>query len=164
MDNRWPQYTWAENWVGGCAPFRGELGPHLTQCRLGRGVPPYQVASWSIQPFDHNRHGPKIGKAMPPFFGGGLKLGWLCSFLGWVGPHLTQSRQGRGLPPYQVASYSIQPFGHNGYGPKIGGCAPFLGELGPHLTQNRLTTVHQRHRQTNRQTRQTGQTDSTTVP
>jgi len=21
-----------------------ELGPHLTQCRLGRGLPPYQVA------------------------------------------------------------------------------------------------------------------------
>jgi len=23
----------------------GELGRHLTQCRLGRGLPPYQVAS-----------------------------------------------------------------------------------------------------------------------
>jgi len=33
---------------GCCAPFRGELGPHLTQCRLGWGLPPYQVASWSI--------------------------------------------------------------------------------------------------------------------
>jgi len=31
-----------------------ELGPHLTQCRLGRGLPPYQVAPWSIQPFGHN--------------------------------------------------------------------------------------------------------------
>jgi len=31
--------------VEGCAPFRGELGPYLTQCRLGRGLPPYQVAS-----------------------------------------------------------------------------------------------------------------------
>ena len=31
-----------------------ELGPHLTQCGLGRGLPPYQVASWSIQPFGHN--------------------------------------------------------------------------------------------------------------
>ena len=29
---------------GGCAPL-GELGLHLTQCRLGRGLPPYQVAS-----------------------------------------------------------------------------------------------------------------------
>jgi len=34
--------------VGGvrCAPFHGgELGPYLIQCRLGRGLPPYQVAS-----------------------------------------------------------------------------------------------------------------------
>ena len=41
--------------------FLGELGPHLTQCGLGRGLPPCQVASGSIQPFGHNRHGPKIG-------------------------------------------------------------------------------------------------------
>jgi len=28
--------------IGGCAPFgEGKLGPHLTQCRLGRGLPPY---------------------------------------------------------------------------------------------------------------------------
>jgi len=32
--------------VGGAVPlFRGELGPHLTQCRLPRHLPPYQVAS-----------------------------------------------------------------------------------------------------------------------
>jgi len=36
----WPQRTWAQNW--GCAPLGGELGPHLTQCGLGRGLPPYQ--------------------------------------------------------------------------------------------------------------------------
>jgi len=48
----WPQQTWA---VGGCAPFGGgRLSPHLTQCGQGRGLPPYQVASWSIQPFGHN--------------------------------------------------------------------------------------------------------------
>ena len=43
--------------LGGVPLFsRGgaELGPHLTQCRLGRGLPPYQVASWFIQPFGHN--------------------------------------------------------------------------------------------------------------
>jgi len=30
-----------------CAPFmgRGQPGPKLTQCRLGQGLPPYQVAS-----------------------------------------------------------------------------------------------------------------------
>jgi len=37
-------------------PFTlGELGPHLTQCGLGRDLPPYQVAPWSIKPFGmHN--------------------------------------------------------------------------------------------------------------
>ena len=39
----WPQHTWAENW--GLCPFWGELGLHLTQCGLGRGLPPYQVTS-----------------------------------------------------------------------------------------------------------------------
>jgi len=32
--------------VGGCcAPFRGEQSRHLTQCRLGRGLPACQVSS-----------------------------------------------------------------------------------------------------------------------
>jgi len=32
--------------VGCCTFFgEGELGPHLTKCGLGRGLPPYQVAS-----------------------------------------------------------------------------------------------------------------------
>jgi len=49
----WPQQTWAESW--GLYPFRGgELGPHLTQCCLGWGLPPCQVSSWSIQPLGHN--------------------------------------------------------------------------------------------------------------
>jgi len=30
------------------------LDPYLTRCGLGRGLPLYQVASWSIQPFAHN--------------------------------------------------------------------------------------------------------------
>jgi len=31
---------------GCCAPFLGgEMGPHLTQCGLGRGLPLYKVAS-----------------------------------------------------------------------------------------------------------------------
>ena len=38
----------------------GEVGPHLTQCCQAGGLPPYQVAPWSIQPFGHNRHGPRI--------------------------------------------------------------------------------------------------------
>ena len=118
-----------------------------------------------MQPFDHNRRGPKI-RGLRPFLGRGL------------GPHLTQSRLGWGLPPCQVPVSSIQSFGHNKHGPKTGGwgggtgspsntkspcteadlhtkwhldscshmsatdmgrklgCAPLgKGELGPHLTQ-----------------------------
>jgi len=38
------QQTWAENW--GLRHFLGRrLGPHLTQSRVGRGLPPYQAAS-----------------------------------------------------------------------------------------------------------------------
>jgi len=32
--------------IGNCAAVgEGELGPHLTQCRLDRGLPPYKVAT-----------------------------------------------------------------------------------------------------------------------
>jgi len=34
-------------------------------------------------------------------------------FLGELCPHLTQCGRGRCLPPCQVSSWSIQPFGHN---------------------------------------------------
>jgi len=37
-----------------CSLFHWGAGSHLTQCCLGRGLPPYQEASWSIQPFGHN--------------------------------------------------------------------------------------------------------------
>ena len=41
-------------WGGAAVRAGSPLGPHLTQCGLGRGLPLYQVASWSIQPFGHN--------------------------------------------------------------------------------------------------------------
>jgi len=45
---------------GAAVPLsRGELGPHLTQCGLGQGLLPYQVASSSIQQFGHSRDGSK---------------------------------------------------------------------------------------------------------
>jgi len=120
---------------GCCAPFGwGELGPHLIQCGLGRGLPPYQVASWPIQPFGHNRHGSKSGVAVPLVRGAGSpsntvssclrptaipsshlaatdmgrKLwGGLCPFggMGWF--PIWQCGKGWGLPPYHVASWSI---------------------------------------------------------
>ena len=137
-------------------PLLGELWPHLTQCRLGRGLHPHQVASWSVQPFGHNRHGPK----------------W-SGLVGWgAGSPSKQCRLGQGLPPYQVASWSIQPFGHN----RQGCCAPFwrwgAGSpsdtmwLGPMpssipcgiLIRPTVFTIHQRHRQ--ERTDRTGQTDN----
>jgi len=43
----WPQQTWAENW--GICPFflGGELGPHLTQCGLGKT---YLHTKWHPNP------------------------------------------------------------------------------------------------------------------
>jgi len=32
----------------------GELGPHLTQCGQGQGLPACEVSSWSVKPFGHN--------------------------------------------------------------------------------------------------------------
>ena len=157
-----------------------ELVTRITYYGLGRGLLPYHVASSSIQPFGHNKHGPKtgwgcalcfwatayfdikwhLGPSSRLFMEMGRKLG-LCPFRGagvgsqsntmlrrptptsvpsgilihpaiwqqqiwaenWglrpllgkgqLGPHLTQCGQGRGLPAYQVSSWSIQPFGHN---------------------------------------------------
>jgi len=40
--------------MGCCGDARSSLGHQLTQCGLGRGLPLYQVASWSSQPFGHN--------------------------------------------------------------------------------------------------------------
>jgi len=92
----WPPQIWAENWgTGAVPPFGGELGPHLVQCGLFRSLPPYQVASWSMQLFGHNRNGPKIGWGLCLLFGEGragspsstmwpdpcTRMG-LCPFLG----------------------------------------------------------------------------------
>jgi len=68
-------------------------GPRATSVPSGILIHP---AVW------HNRHGPKSWGCCAPYFWGR-----------WVTPHLTHCRRGRGLPPYQVASWSIQPFGHN---------------------------------------------------
>jgi len=72
-------------------------------------------SSWDERPFDHNRHGPKIGR------------GGECAPLRELGPHLTQRHLGRGLPSYQVGYWSIQPFGHNRYSPKIRRDVPVWG-------------------------------------
>jgi len=89
-----------------CGPKRGwgllshfggsGAGPNPTQCGWAKVClhSLYQVASWSIQPFGHNRHGPKMGEGAVPLWG-------------YLDPHITQCRLSWGLPPYQVASWSI---------------------------------------------------------
>jgi len=61
-------------------------GPYLAQCGLDRGPSPCKVPSWSIQPFGHNRHRPKIGGSVPfsvPFLGRGS---WVPSNTMSLGP------------------------------------------------------------------------------
>ena len=133
-------------WRGCRAPFHWGAASPSNAMWPGWGLPPYEVSSWSIQPFGHNRHGPKIGAGLCTVFLGRdgstsntillgprptsvpsgilihptvcLKQTWgenwgLCHFFwGQLGPHLTQCHFGHGQPPYQMASWSIQPFGH----------------------------------------------------
>ena len=99
----------------GAVPLRVKLGPHLTQCCPGRGIPSYQ---WHLDPSSRlatTNMGQKLGGGCVPF----------C--VGELGPHLAQCGLGRGLLPYRVAFSSIQPFGHNTHGPKTRGRAPFRG-------------------------------------
>jgi len=72
---------------------RGELGPHLTQCGVGRGL---LRAKWRLH----------LSSCLATI-DMGRKLG-AVAFGEELRPHLTQRRLGRGLPPYQVASRSIQ--------------------------------------------------------
>ena len=89
-------------------PLEGELGrSHLTRCRLGRGLPPYQLGTIQPRLLQLYRHGPKIGR------GAAVRL----SVMELHGsPSKTICCICRALPPYQVASESIQPFGRNSHG------------------------------------------------
>ena len=101
----------------GCAPSgEGTCGwagfPCNTLWYDPRPIPSHQVAL--IQPVWPQQTWVENWGAMP--------------FLGWgLGPRLAQCGLGWDLPPYQVAFWSIHPFGHNRYRPKTGGrdCAPF---------------------------------------
>ena len=99
---------------------------HNTLQQLPRAKRQKLTSCWDRRPFGHNRHGPKSGGLLYPFFWGEL------------GPHLTQCGLRWGLPLYQVSSWSIQPFGHNRHGPKSGASVPLSGGRGyicPHVTQ-----------------------------
>ena len=73
--------------------FRGELGPRLAQCCLGRRLLPYQVASSSIQPFGTSNMGQKLGGGGYALFSGGIAGSpSITNYVAWAD----------GLPPYQV--------------------------------------------------------------
>jgi len=69
----WPQQTWPKS-RGCCAPFRGGAG--FPSNIMSPGLrPTYQVVSWFIQPFGHNRRPWPIkwgGGCCAPFRGGKL--------------------------------------------------------------------------------------------
>jgi len=68
-------------------PLWRDLGPHLTQYGLGRGLPPY--TKWHLDPTS------RLATT-------DMAENWGCAlFWGELGPHLTQCHLGRGLPPYQ---------------------------------------------------------------
>ena len=116
--------------LGGLCPFRGgELGPHLTQCCLGWGLPPYQVVSWYIQPFGHNISGPKIGGSAP-FWGRGA--GFPSSTM-WPVAHLHAKYHLD--PSSRLATIDI--------GRKLEGSAPFLGggDRSPSYTKSPGTSL-----------------------
>jgi len=149
----WSIQAFGQKWGLLCPFFRGgELGLHLTQCPMGRGLPLYQVgAVWSIQPFGHNRHGPKIGGCGP--FLAGEELG----------PHLTQCGIGCGLPSYQVSFWSIQPLTTIDIGRKLGAVPLWgAGSQSNSIPNGILThpTVWPQYTNVTRQNRQTDRTDN----
>ena len=55
-----------------------------SRLRLGRGLPLYQLASWSIHPFGHNRLGPKRVRGCCATLGGAGSLTYIHKM--WPGP------------------------------------------------------------------------------
>ena len=86
---------WPNGWMNqGATWYDGRPRPWQHCVRCGpistlQGAQP-SPKFWPIQPFGHNRHGPKFGGCDT----------WVVE----LGPHVTQCCPGRGLPPYQVAS------------------------------------------------------------
>ena len=113
--------------LGACAPFLG-MGSWVPILHNVAWAEAYLHTKWHLDSFSHlgtTDMGRKLEGLCPLFWGGEM------------GPHLAQC----GLPPYQVASWSIEPHGHNRYGPKIrGGLCPFR-RGGPGFSSNTVWPV-----------------------
>jgi len=78
-----------------CAPFHGGLGPHVTQCQLGRGLP---LTKWHLDPSSRLATidmGRKLGAAVY-FWGEGAGS---PSNTMWPGPRPTSVLSGILIPP-----------------------------------------------------------------
>jgi len=102
----WPQQTWAENWVA------------VPLFRSGGWVSIYHKMAWA-KAYLHDTKWHLDPSSRLATIDMGQKLGAMPFFLvTGLGPHLAQCGLHRGLPPCQVPSGSIQPFGHNRHGLK----------------------------------------------
>jgi len=98
--------------IGGCAPL-GEAGSPSNTMSPGPMSTSLPSASRSIQLFGHDRHGPKIGGAVPLW--------------GWRGCSASNAMWPGSMPTsVQSGILIMQPFGHNRHGRKIGGHDRFL--------------------------------------
>ena len=90
----WPQQAWAENWR--LCPFgEGDLGPHLTQYRLGKA---YLRTKWHV---DLSSRLVTIHIGCRLYESGEVGVAFS---VGELGPHLTECGRGQGLPARQVLS------------------------------------------------------------
>jgi len=94
-------------------PLMGEAASPCNTLWPGRGLPLYRVVSWSVQPFDHNKHGPKIG-GLCPLWGRGTASS--CSTV-WPGLRPTSI-------PCGILMATVDT------GRKLGGSAPFARGAG----------------------------------
>jgi len=118
--------------IGGLCSLlgRGSLVHILTQSRLGRGLPPNQVPSWSIQTFGHNKHGPNKGGGSAPFLGRGP--GSPCSIM-WPGTRPTSMPSAILIHPAVwpqrtwAENWGLCPFGGGGAGSHLTQCGQGRG-------------------------------------
>ena len=122
------------------------------------------MPSWSIQPFGHNRHGPKIAEGAPPSFWGG-KAGCFCTTKS-PGPRPTSIPSciliHPAIWPQQIwaENWGLWPFGEGKLGPHLTQCGQGRGLPGCQVSSypsNRLGTIQ------NTPTLHTGQTDRTDI-
>jgi len=145
---------------GGAPPLFGEggLGLHLTQSRLGSGLPPCQVPASSIQPFGHNKYGSIFfwggERNLPPFWGGNGSPSNTKS----PGPRPSSVPSDilidTAIWPQQIwaENWGLCPFGGWGAGSSSNTMWPVpMPTRKPCFNfnaSNRLATVHERYRQT----------------